>query len=43
MRKPAAQWSREDVAEWISGLGDWATHNYSHLFLGEVGECCTYT
>ena len=36
MRKPASQWSREDVAEWVTGLGDWATKNYSTLFLSEV-------
>lgn len=39
MRKPAIQWSREDVAEWVDGLGNWATNNYSQLFLGEVSMC----
>ena len=39
MRKPAIQWSREDVAEWVDGLGNWAMNNYSQLFLGEVSMC----
>ena len=38
MRKPASQWTREDVAEWVGGLGNWATNNYSKIFLGEVGH-----
>ena len=36
MRKPVGQWNHKDVAEWVGGLGKWATHNYSQIFLAEV-------
>ena len=37
MRKPASQWTQRDVANWVGGLGSWATDDYSNLFLSEVG------
>lgn len=36
MRKPVSQWNHKDVAEWVGGLGGWATQNYSQVFLAEV-------
>ena len=36
MRKPVNQWSQRDVAEWVRGLGTWASSNYSDLFQAEV-------
>ena len=36
MRKPVGQWSQRDVAEWVEGLGSWASKNYSDIFLHEV-------
>ena len=38
MRKPVSQWNQRDVAEWVGGLGTWATKNYSDIFLHEVGS-----
>lgn len=35
MRKPVSQWTQRDVADWVGGLGKWATPNYSDIFLAE--------
>lgn len=41
MRKPVGQWNQRDVAEWVEGLGSWASKNYSDIFLHEVSTSQT--
>lgn len=36
MHKPVSQWDNADVMAWVEGLGNWASHNISRIFLKEV-------
>ena len=41
MRKPVAEWSNNDVVEWVRGLGQWTQPNITQLFIKEV--CTLWT
>lgn len=36
VQKPVSKWNNDDVMAWLEGLGDWASHNISHVFTKEV-------